>query len=229
MKKNTYTAIITARGGSKGLPRKNVLPLVGKPMIAYTIISALESNIFERVVVTTDCQEIKSVSKTWGAEVIERPAHLSLDTSSSIDAIEHAIIELKNKEWFSTEFVLLQPTSPLRNKEHLIDSVKLYEEGKAKTLCSITEVVESPFKTIYKNNNGDFSAIREWEDLTKARQVLPKAYKTNGAIYIANIEKFLSSRNLIDKDSLFYEMSHQVSIDVDDMNDFRLVERVMSQ
>ena len=223
MKKNTYTAIITARGGSKGLPRKNVLNLAGKPMIAHTIIAALESQSFEHVFVTTDSREIKEVSLAWGAEVINRPSSLATDNASSIDALEHALTELKRRELLTSEFCLLQPTSPLRKKEHILAALEHYEYKKATTLASIVEFEDSPFKAIYKNNDGSFSPVRRWDDLTSARQQLPKSYKTNGAIYIGNTNKFLLDKQLLSSESYFYEMNKKDSCDIDTKEDLEIV------
>ena len=214
---NTYTAIITARGGSKGLPRKNVLDLAGKPMIAHTIIAALDSGCFNRVVVTTDCPEIKSVSLEWGAEVIDRPVVLASDTASSLDVIHHALTELHKEGALTSHFILLQPTSPLRNAKHIKEAVGLFENSRAASLVSVTEA-EHPVQKHFFERDGQLEPVFSWEDLTKPRQELEKAYLVNGAIYIAKASFFISKIDFFQKPVKNYLMPKDESIDVDDIN-----------
>lgn len=222
---NRYVAIIPARGGSKGLPRKNVLDLAGKPLIAHTIEAALESNRFESVWVTTDCPEIKTVALKYGAQVIDRPGELATDVASSLDVITHALnnIELNKID----KFLLLQPTSPLRKAIHITESISQFERGKEPKLVSIQKVEDSPFKMIYMDNES-YKPIREWSDLTSPRQSLPIVYKPNGAIYIADIHNYLKDQELLNEDTSYYHMDCSASMDVDTYGDFQKVEAILS-
>lgn len=221
--KTSVVAIITARGGSKGLPRKNVLDLAGKPLIAHTIQAALESKIFDKVVVTTDDTEIKEVSLQYGAEVIDRPEYLATDSASSLDVIVHALEALKeNGTKQYTHFVLLQPTSPLRTATHIKESWSKYLKDDANSLVSVMEVEHPPQKMLIEKN-GEVTPLTKWEDLTKPRQSLPKAYLPNGAIYIIKIEDFLKSKNIFEEALSIYLMNQKCSIDIDSENDLEIV------
>lgn len=219
-------AIITARGGSKGLPRKNVLELNGKPLIAHTIDAAKESQVFDKIVVTTDDKEIKEVSLKCGAEVIDRPAELATDMASSLDVLVHALRALSAEEF--THFVLLQPTSPLRNGEHIREAMEMYITSNAKSLVSVTEVEHTPYKLLLEKE-GEIVPLFSEEYLTMPRQKLPTTYRINGAIYIANNSLFLKNKNLFEKTLVIYKMSHESSMDIDILEDFNTVKKIMDE
>jgi len=227
MVEKEYIAIIPARGGSKGLPRKNVLNLFGKPLIAHTITAALNSKRFSRVIVSTDCTDIKTISQEWGAEVFDRPPELATDSSSSIDVLAHALELLKSKKQHTSHFVLLQPTSPLRNSNHITEAVDQINTGNHRTLISVLELEDTPFKSLYQDENGEIKPMRYWSDLTAARQILPKAFKPNGAIYIAETAAFLNDRELINKDTSIYKMSPEYSTDIDTIDDLKSAEKYL--
>lgn len=222
---NRYVAIIPARGGSKGLPRKNVLDLAGKPLIAHTIEAALESKRFESVWVTTDCPEIKTVALKYGAQVIDRPDELATDVASSLDVVTHALNNIGVHE--AEKFLLLQPTSPLRKAIHINESISLFEKGADTKLVSVQSVEDSPFKMIYMEE-GIYRPMREWSDLTMPRQSLPTVYKPNGAIYIADINRYLKDQVLLDENTGYYHMDLGTSIDIDTSDDFEKVEVILS-
>jgi CMP-N-acetylneuraminic acid synthetase len=224
MPKNSMVAIITARGGSKGLPRKNVLDLNGKPLIAHTIDAALASKLFSKVIVTTDDTEIKELSLAYGAEVIDRPHELATDSASSLDVLEHSLLTLKKEVY--RHFILLQPTSPLRNEIHIKEAWDKYKKLKASSLISVVEVEHTPFKMLIERD-GEVEPLTKWEDLTKPRQELPKAFLPNGAIYISEVDKFLKSKNLFEKPLEMYEMSKKESIDIDTRDDLDLIFQIM--
>lgn len=219
-------AIITARGGSKGLPRKNVLELNGKPLIAHTIDAALESKIFDKVVVTTDDQEIKEISLQYGALVIDRPSELASDNASSLDVIEHALKILEQNNEVYTYFILLQPTSPLRNTTHIQKAWRQYITNDVNSIVSVVEVEHPPQKMLIEEN-GKVNPLTKWEDLTKPRQSLPKAYLPNGAIYICKIDKFLKNKNLFEKPLNIFKMDKESSVDIDNEEDFKRVNYYM--
>jgi CMP-N-acetylneuraminic acid synthetase len=214
MNSQKIVAIITARGGSKGLPRKNVLDLNGKPLIAHTIDAAINSKLFKKVIVTTDDKEIKNVSLEYGAEVIDRPKELATDTASSLDVLEHTLLDLQANGENYSHFILLQPTSPIRNEIHIQEAWKKYSEEEASSLISVVKVEHTPFKMLIEKD-GKIEPLTQWEDLTKPRQQLPKAFLPNGAIYISEVNRFLKAKNLFEKPLEIYIMSQEDSIDID--------------
>jgi len=221
-------AIITARGGSKGLPRKNVLDLNGKPLIAHTIDAAINSKLFKKVIVTTDDKEIKDVSLQYGAEVIDRPSELATDNASSLDVIEHALLELQayGEDYF--HFMLLQPTSPLRNETHIQEAWKKYSNENASSLISVVEVEHTPFKMLIEKED-KIEPLTQWKDLTKPRQQLPKVFLPNGAIYISEVKKFLDKKNLFEEPLSVYIMKQEDSIDIDTKYDLSQAESKMKE
>lgn len=218
-------AIIPARGGSKGIPNKNIVDICGLPMIAYTINAALNSNIFNQVVVTTDNQDIKNVALSYGAYVIDRPSHLAQDNSSSLDAIEHALKYIIEQDNTFTHFALLQPTSPLRNEQHIIEAFDVYRSKNANSLVSVNLSTIPPQKTLVEIN-GQITPLTNLNDLTQNRQNLPKSYHPNGAIYISKIDNFLKDKNLFSDPLSIYTMDEQSSIDVDNFDDLEKVKNI---
>ena len=223
---NDCIAIITARGGSKGLPRKNILDLAGKPLIAHTIIAAKESGCFTSVIVTTDCSEIRKVSLDWGAEVIIRPSELATDNASSISVVRHALGEL---ELDTGSFCLLQPTSPLRNAEHIREASVLFTQTGGMSVVSACELDHHPLKSLIQQTCGKYIPISSYKHLTSARQTLPKAISPNGAIYFCNVSKFLDEEQLFFEDSEYYLMSKSSSIDIDSFDDFEITLNIISK
>ena len=139
-KKKTYLAIIPARGGSKRLPRKNVLNLNGKPLLAWSIEAGLNSKYIDEVVVTSDDTEILSIAKYYGALLINRPPELSNDTATTFDAIKHTIENVKKYDYV----ILLQPTSPYRSRKHIDEAIELLESKNASAVVSVCEMDHSP-------------------------------------------------------------------------------------
>jgi N-acylneuraminate cytidylyltransferase/CMP-N,N'-diacetyllegionaminic acid synthase len=218
-----YLAIIPARGGSKGLPKKNILNLAGKPLIAHTIEAAIKSKCFTNIVVSTDCQEIKKISLEWGAKVIDRPPELATDTASSLDVINHVLtIQEKNNE-LNECFMLLQPTSPCRNYEHIQQAINKYKLTNSNSLVSIMKSDHPIQKFVYKKKDG-IEPVFSWEDLTKPRQDLEDTFGINGAIYISKSQDFIKNSNLFSSPLIGYEMDRNSSIDIDNEEDFYLAE-----
>lgn len=215
----TFLAIIPARGGSKRLPRKNVLDLCRKPVIAWSIEAGLDSKYIDRVVVSSDDDEILNIAKKYGAEIIKRPSELAIDTATTFDAIKHTIENLEKYDYI----VLLQPTSPLRNEKHIDEAIELLEEKNADAVVSVCEMDHSPLwsNTLPKDNSmGNF--LRD-EVLNKRSQDLEKYYRLNGAIYICQTEKFLKGKSFFIKNNIFaYKMDKKSSIDIDEEFDFKI-------
>lgn len=221
--KKTFLAIIPARGGSKRLPRKNILPLAGKPLIAWTIEAALTSKLVGKVLVTSDNDEILKVSESFGAATLKRPAELAEDTSTSFDAIKHAI---ENTEKFDY-IVLLQPTSPLRTSQQIDEAIQLLESKDADAIISVTEMEHSP---LWANTLPEDSSMVGFlrNDLLNARSQDLKTYnRLNGAIYICRTHKLIEAGSFFLKENIYaYKMSQASSIDIDTELDFKWAEFV---
>ena len=229
MNKTGLLAIIPARGGSKGLPRKNVLPLGGIPLIAYTIKAALDSEYVTDVFVTTEDKEIADISLQYGAQVIDRPGHLSGDEALSSDVVIHAIRTLQQRGLNSDYFVLLQPTSPLRNASHISQCAKtFFTAGKYLSAMSVTECESHPLKNLLITNN-ELVPVGALEQLEMPRQKLPPAVRQNGAIYIAKTDTFLNACSFFIPPVMPFPMEAEVSIDIDILSDLQKAEQFFSK
>lgn len=222
-------ALIPARGGSKRLPRKNVLPFGDKPLISWTIEAALRAKFVDEVVVTTDCTEIASVSKKSGASVpFLRPPELATDTATTSSVLEHAITTLG----CSSEdiIVLLQPTSPLRTSSDIDSALELLHKRSANGVVSVCECEHSPIWTGVlpkEGHMGDFLP----KELTGVRsQDLPVHYRLNGAIYAFTVHSLLSQKGIhYSVDVYAYVMSQTRSADIDSELDFSIAETLLKK
>lgn len=213
----TFLAIIPARGGSKRLPRKNILDLCGKPLISWSIEAALKSKYISKVVVSSDDNEILTISKKYGAETINRPEYLANDTATTFDALEHTINSLEKYDYI----VLLQPTSPLRNKKHIDEAIELLNEKDANAVISVCETEHSPLWCNILDEDLNMSNFLPKEVLNKRSQDLPKYYRINGAIYICKTEELLKNKGFFIKENIYaYKMDKKDSVDIDDEMDF---------
>jgi CMP-N,N'-diacetyllegionaminic acid synthase len=224
-------AIIPARGGSKRLPRKNILDFEGKPMIAWSIEAGLKSKYVDRVVVSTDSQEIADVSVRYGADVpFFRPLELATDHAKSIDVIRYTITHLEENRDFYEYIILLQPTSPLRTAQHIDEAVEYLLAKKANSVISVTEVGCSPFWSNTLPKDGSMKGFLETKIIDKRSQDLEKYFGLNGAIYICKVERLLEEKSLFLKDNVFaYVMSKEDSVDIDDKFDFIVAKAIHNQ
>ncbi len=223
-------AIIPARGGSKGLPRKNILPLCNKPLISYTIESALQCDFIDCVMVSTDDNEIAEISKSAGAEIpYLRPPHLATDTATSYDVILDCLNWYSNHAESFDYFILLQPTSPLRTKADIDSAFKLLIDKKAKAIVSVCESDHHPYwmNTLPPDHNLNLFEKEEYRNI--GRQQLPTYYRLNGAIYLTEINYFLEQKSFMGKDSYALVMNKMHSIDIDDKFDFSIAEFILKQ
>ncbi len=212
-------AIIPARGGSKRLPRKNILDLAGKPLIAWTIEAALKSMYIDRVVVSTDNDEIASISKKHGADVpFMRPAEMALDETTSIDTVLHTINTLESLGDKYDVMILLQPTSPLREVSDIDNSIfQLYERGD-KSVVSVCEVEHSPLWANTLPEDHSMDDFLSDEVINRRSQDFPVYYRLNGALYVVCIKILLTMREptlLLKESCSAYIMPKERSIDVD--------------
>jgi CMP-N,N'-diacetyllegionaminic acid synthase len=216
-------AVITARGGSKGVPRKNVRPLGGLPLIAWTVHAALEASCVARVVVSTDDAEIAEAARDAGAEVpFMRPAALASDTATSVDVMLHALDAVPGFD----RAVLLQPTSPFRTGADLDAGFALWQGVPGAGGCvSVCEAAESPWLMYGRGADGALARLLPEPPGGLRRQDLPKALVLNGAFYFVDVARFRLERRFLFADSLGFEMPAERSLDIDTPADFEAAER----
>ncbi len=221
-------AIIPARGGSKGIPRKNIKKLGGKPLIAYTIDEALKSKYLDLVFVSTEDPEIAKVSKECGAQVIDRPAALAKDTSKIVEAILHTVEYLERKGIHPRIVVLLQPTSPLRNTEDIDAAIKLYLDNECDSVIGVCEPDHSPFWCFTLSGKYLQPLFDKKFDNTR-RQDLPKVVMPNGAIYVSSPESIRKYEGFYGDRTIPYCMPPERSIDIDTPLDFTIAEVLINR
>lgn len=220
--------IIPARGGSKGLPGKNIRVLLDKPLIAWTIRQALASSYLDRVIVTTDDKDIAEISKKYGADVpFLRPEELATDEARTIDVVLQAISRLELDNRFYDLVMLLQPTSPLREAGDIAGAIELLFLKNAQSVVSVCEAEHHPFWTNTLPSDGCMSAFIRPEIKHKHRQQLPLFYRLNGAVYLANIAYLKEHRDFIGAETYAYIMPAERSIDIDSELDFKFAEFLM--
>ena len=217
-------AVILARGGSKRLPRKNVIELAGKPMMAWSIESAKKSKYIDKVIVSSDDDEILGIGQEYGCMVIKRPEELASDTATTFDAIKHAIENVEKHDYI----VLLQPTSPLRNEVHVDEAIELLGHKNADAIISVCEVEHSPLWTNILPEDKDMSSFIKEESKNKRSQDLGTFYRLNGAIYICKTDRLLEEKGFLIKDNIYaYVMDRSASVDIDESLDLKLAKVLM--
>lgn len=215
---NNVLAIITARGGSKGLPGKNILEVDGRPLIDWTIKAAKDAKSIDKVILSSDDQEIIRVAKSLGCEVpFTRPSDLATDTATSIDVVLHAISELPGFDYV----VLLQPTSPLRTAADIDSAFSLMNSKRAPGCVSVCESDQSPYWMFEIIGDSKLCSVLPLPPGITRRQDLPVSYVLNGAIYIANIQWLRETRSFSADGSVAYVMSKDRSLDIDTLEDFK--------
>jgi CMP-N-acetylneuraminic acid synthetase len=232
MKHAEFIAIIPARGGSKRLPGKNIRPLAGKPLIGWAIEAALSVPVITEVMVTTDDTKIADVAKQFGAQIpFLRPAALSSETAGTTEVILHTLEYYRNER--STEFeflILLQPTSPLREAQDIIDAITVLKSKNADAVVSVSPCQHSPLwsNTLPEDQSLKNFLPEKW--LGVRSQDLPQYFRLNGAIYICRVKAFEEQRSLFLKDSIFaYPMPVEKSVDIDSEVDFVCAEFLKQQ
>ncbi|MBI59955.1 acylneuraminate cytidylyltransferase [bacterium] len=218
---NKVLAIIPARGDSKGFPKKNIALLNGLPLIAWTIQASLKSKYICKTLVTSDSEEILDISNHYGAEVLKRPDEYATDSSSSEDVVRHTLSSLKQEFDY---IILLQPTSPLRNAEDIDAAFELFFGSKATSLISVCEVDNKLYKAFKEDANGYLSGISNNQYPFMRRQDLPKAFMSNGAIYIVEVDSFLKNNSFYSNKTVSYQMPEERSVDIDSKEDLDRIE-----
>lgn len=226
-------AIIPARGGSKGVPRKNIIDITGKPLIVYSIevgLEAQKAGIIDRVLVSTDDTEIADISKVAGADVpFIRPDFLSSDTSKSIDVMIHAYNFCKEEGDEYDTILLLQPTTPLRNLEDIKNSLLMFNETGASSLISCYKE-EYICDLVSYHKEGNYAiALNSGHNRGGRRQELPDLYVRNGAIYITSAEQMLQNKRVFDDVPAMYVMPKDRSVNIDCMDDVEMLRWKLSK
>jgi CMP-N,N'-diacetyllegionaminic acid synthase len=223
-------AIIPARSGSKGLKDKNIKPLNGSPLIAYTINAALNSGIFDEVIVSTDSKEYAEIAISYGAKVpYLRPKELATDDARSWDVVKEIIKHYEVKNIFYETITLLQPTSPLRDERDIIGAHQFFDEKKAEFVVSVNQVDFHPKWSNTLPADLSFKNFLDKSIMNVPRHKLDTYYRVNGAIYIINKILLMNEINYYDSNSFAYIMDKSKSIDVDDIFDFWLAETILEK
>jgi CMP-N,N'-diacetyllegionaminic acid synthase len=220
--------IIPARGGSKGLPRKNILEICRKPLIAYSIEQAKGSKYIDRTIVSTEDEEIAKISESYGAEVpFMRPDDLAADTTSTIDVLLHAITWLEENAYEFDVLVLLHVTAPLRTISDIDNSIAMLFDENADNIFSATPSYRNPYFNMVEEDKGKISLVKKGDYAT--RQSAPKVYDLNASIYVWRKEVLKEKKSVFLDNSRVYVMPKERSVDIDDEVDFKLVRLLMEE
>ncbi|WP_414527898.1 cytidylyltransferase domain-containing protein [Nodularia chucula] len=222
---SSIITIIPARGGSKGIPGKNIRPLLDKPLIAYSIIDSQEAQLVNRVYVTTDDAEIASVSRSYGAEVIQRPIELATDTASSESALIHALTEIE-KTGISPELVVfLQCTSPLRTGSDIDRAIEQLRSENADSLLSVSPT----HRFLWHQVNGVTESINYDYRQRQRRQDMNPQYMENGSVYIFKPWVLKELHNRLGGKISMFVMNEEQSHEIDSLEDFEYVEFLLNK
>lgn len=216
--------VIPARGGSKGLPGKNIKELCGKPLIAYSIDVAREFVDDKHICVSTDSEEIKQVVESYGLSLpFLRPDYLATDTATTNDVLVHAVNFFKEQGIEYKKLVLLQPTSPLRTSQDVQGAIKLYHDD----IDMVVSVIKSHAPAVLCSENEDGFVELIYNKKAAGRQQLQDMYEFNGAVYVINVQALLDKGLAKFTKRVKYVMSKENSMDIDDIYDFKLVEIIL--
>lgn len=213
-------AIIPARGGSKGIPKKNIAPLAGKPLIEYTILAAKNARGIDRVLVTTDSHEIKKICESYAVEVLLRPGHLASDLTPTKDVLLHVVKVLSEEGYAPDAVMTLQPTSPLRTSHHINEALCLFMADQwADSLVSCVKIphIYHPYSVMKKNNDGYLEPFINGQQPARRQDKQPVFARNGAAIYITRTDKLADY--IYGGRLLPYMMEDFFSIDIDDEGD----------
>lgn len=228
IKNHPVLALIPARGGSKGIPRKNLTPIGGRPLVAWTLKAALGSQCIDQVWLSSDDVEILEVGRALGAHTLLRPYAFANDTASAMVVVEHFLGSLPDEVAKLDPFIVyLQPTSPLRTAAHLDTAFAQMEAQGAHTLISVVAVETSPFKTFKVGRDGRLQSLFDEQLSNARRQDLPKTFIPNGAIYIFQRSEFLAHQGFPSNGSLPFIMTAEDSIDLDSPDDLNRLTHIL--
>lgn len=228
-KKPVCAAIIPARGGSKGIPGKNLRPVARKPLISWTIEAALAATSLDRVIVSTDSPKIAEVARRYGAEIpFMRPADLAQDDTPGIAPVLHAMRWLADNEGYQPDMImLLQPTSPLRTAEDIDRALVLAVETRADAVVSVTPVEEHPYWMKQIDHSGRMADFIKQDQPIDRRQDLPELFVVNGAIYLARYDLLLEQETFYTDNTFSLIMPVERSLDIDTPWDLYLADLIL--
>lgn len=226
MSRPRVLAVITARGGSKGLPGKNIRLVCGLPLIAWTILAARSAVSIDRLILSSDDEEIIATARSYGCEVpFVRPASLATDTATSIDVLTHAVQSLE--EHYDL-VILLQPTSPLRTAADIDGAVELLHTSSAPAVVSVCASEAHPLWMFRLDNAGCLDPLYSEEKRPQRRQDAFPVYMPNGALYVVCVNQFLQRRTLLPEGTRPWIMPAERSVDIDNLSDIRYLEYLCS-
>ena len=232
MKEYKVLCTICARGGSKGVKNKNIKPINSKPLIAYTIEQAKESDLFEHIVISTDSDDIAAIAKEYGAEVFfKRSAEMASDTAGKLDVIRDAF--QRSEKYYNETFdylIDLDATAPLRSVEDITQSFEQFLKNNNDNLVTAMPSRRSPyFNLVEVDNKGKVYLSKTLNDSVVRRQDAPKSYDMNASIYIWKRDIILNSNTLFLEKTGLYVMPEERSIDIDNELDYKFVEFLMKE
>lgn len=227
-------ATILARGGSKGIPDKNIRPLADKPLIAYTIDQTLRWGKFDKLVVSTDSDKIAGIAAALGAEVpFTRPAELASDTAGKLDALRHALAQSEGHYGMRFDAVLdLDATAPVRTVDDIDNIVRLFDEKKADCVFSVVKARKNPyFNMVEERPDGTVGVCKEPTGTVMSRQSAPKVYELNASIYVYRRDFLMDPANKTPYAGIAYayEMEESDSIDIDSQRDLEFLEYLIKE
>jgi CMP-N,N'-diacetyllegionaminic acid synthase len=231
MKQPEILAIITARGGSKGVPKKNLKSLHDKPLLVWSVEAAQTATCVTRVMVSSDDDDILSIGEQAGAEPLKRPAELATDDAKSEAVLLHVLKSLKETELYVPDYILLlQPTSPLRTGADIDQAFDYLKTGPAAELCiSVTEIDNKYLKMYVPHDEHYIVGAVSKDHPYVPRQSLPKAYLPNGAIYLMDTAAFINQGGFTAEQAVPYIMPLERSVDIDSEEDFAVAESYLSE
>lgn len=220
-------ASICARGGSKGIPGKNIRPLCGKPLIAHTIETARRCQTIERVIVSTDSQEIAEIARKTQAEIpFLRPEELARDDTPKIPVLQHLISHLQDQEKYYPDIVVdLDPTSPLRTEEDIRACISMVAYEGAENVFSVTPARRNPYFNMVELVDGRVRLVKQLPAAVPSRQSAPTVYDMNASIYVWKTEVLMKTDTLYLEKTRIYVMP-EWAIDIDSETDFQMVEHI---
>ena len=228
--KRNIVALIPARGGSKGVPRKNIRNLLGKPLIAYSIIQCQRSLYIDRVIVSTEDDEIAKVARDFDAEVpFIRPSTLATDNAKGLEVVFHAVNWFRERAQQVDIIVVLPPTSPLRLTADIDNAIELFFEKSADAVVSVCLAEKNLYWSNILPDDGCMKDFVSNNAFNKNRQEFQKIFSLNGSIYVANANFLLSQKTYYSEKSYAYIMPPERSIDIDTEIDFQLAEYLMQK
>ncbi len=223
-------AIIPARGGSKGIPKKNLVQVSGKPLIYWTIQAAIKSKMIDRIIVSSDSDEILSYANTFNkVEIVHRPKSLAEDNTPTGPVVKHVLDHLHILSSEYEYIIVLQPTSPLRTARDIDQAYEALTNSEANALISVVKPEHHPLKCFKRNKEGYLEGLVNNDFPFMPRQKLPEVFQPNGAIYIIEVKEFLTRKNFFTEKTLEFSMPIESSVDVDTIEDIKKVESYVNR